>query len=51
MQKLHGKARFEEPLAAYIDKPQEKPTLVPVSDKRPAMPTAKNDFREENKDE
>ena len=51
MQKLLGKARFEELLAAYLEKPQGKPTLVPVSDKRPAMNTAKNDFMEENKDE
>jgi hypothetical protein len=51
MQKLLGKPRFDELLAAYIDKPQGKPTLVPVSDKRPAMNTAKNDFMEENKDE
>ena len=40
MQKLLGKSRFDELLAAYIDKPQGKPTLVPVSDKRPAMTTA-----------
>jgi hypothetical protein len=32
---------------AYIEKPQGKPTLVPESDKRPAMNTAKNDFMEE----
>lgn len=48
MQKLLGKSRFEELLAAYIEKPQGKPTLVPESDKRPAMNTAKNDFTEEN---
>ena len=34
-------------VAAYIEKPQGKPTLVPESDKRPAMNTAKNDFMEE----
>mgnify|MGYP000847446377 FL=1 len=51
MQKLLGKARFEELLSTYLEKPQGKPTLVPVSDKRPAMNTAKNDFMEENKDE
>jgi hypothetical protein len=48
MQKLLGKSRFNELLAAYIEKPQGKPTLVPESDKRPAMNTAKNDFMEEN---
>ena len=47
MQKLLGKIRFEELLAPYIEKPQGKPTLVPESDKRPAMNTAKNDFMEE----
>ena len=48
MQKLLGKSRFDELLAAYIEKPPGKPTLVPESDKRPAMNTAKNDFMEEN---
>ncbi len=47
MQKLLGKSRFEELLAAYIEKPQGKPTLVPENDKRPVMNTAKNDFMEE----
>lgn len=47
MQKLLGKTRFEELLAPYTEKPQGKPTLVPESDKRPAMNTAKNDFTEE----
>jgi hypothetical protein len=47
MQKLLGKSRFDELLSAYIEKPQGKPTLVPESDKRPAMNTAKNDFMEE----
>lgn len=48
MQKLLGKTRFEELLAPYIEKPQGKPTLVPESDKRPAMNTAKTDFMEES---
>ena len=47
MQKMLGKSRFEELLAPYIEKPQGKPTLVPESDKRPAMNTAKNDFMED----
>ena len=51
MQKLLGKSRFDELLTAYIEKPQGKPTLVPESDKRPAMNTAKNDFMEENDNE
>ena len=48
MQKMLGKTRFEELLAPYLEKSQGKPTLVPASDKRPAMNTAKNDFMEEN---
>jgi hypothetical protein len=48
MQKLLGKSRFDELLSVYIEKPQGKPTLVPESDKRPVMNTAKNDFMEEN---
>lgn len=48
MQKLLGKSRFDELLAAYIEKPQGKPTLVPESDKRSVMNTAKNDFMEDN---
>lgn len=47
MKKMLGKARFDELLTAYIEKPQGKPTLVPESDKRPAMNTAKNDFMED----
>lgn len=47
MQKPLGKTKFEELLSSYIEKPQGKPTLVPESDKRPAMNTAKNDFMEE----
>ena len=54
MLKLLGKSRFDELLAAYVEKPQGKPTLVPESDKRPAYEhaqrneQAKNDFMEEN---
>ena len=47
MQKMLGKARFDELLTAYIEKPQGKPTLVPESDNRPAMNTAKKDFSED----
>ena len=47
MQKRLGKSRFDELLTAYIEKPQGKPTLVPESDKRPAMNNAKTDFMEE----
>ena len=47
MTSLLGKKRFSELLDGYITKPQGKPTLVPESDKRPAMNTAKDDFSEE----
>lgn len=51
LQKLLGKTRFDELLTGLIEKPQGKPTLVPESDKRPAMNNAKNDFMEENDNE
>ena len=47
MQKMLGKTKFNELLGDFIEKPQGKPTLVPESDKRPEMNTAKNDFMEE----
>jgi len=47
MQKRLGKAKFEELLGSLIHRPQGKPTLVPESDKRPAITTAKADFYEE----
>ena len=37
MTKLLGKKRFEELLGDYVHKPEGKPTLVPESDKRPAL--------------
>ena len=46
MLKLLGKSRFDELLSPYIEKPQGKPTLVPESDKRPAMSPAAADFKE-----
>lgn len=48
MQKLMGKTKFEEILGNLIYKPPGKPTLVPKSDKRPAMNVAdaKNEFNE-----
>lgn len=46
MTSLIGKKRFTEILGSYIEKPQGKPTLVPESDKRPAMNTAQQDFNE-----
>lgn len=49
MEKLLGKKRFNEILGGLVKKPPGKPTLVPVSDKRPEITTgtAKNDFMEE----
>lgn len=48
MQKLMGKANFEEILGDLIYKPPGKPTLVPNTDKRPAMnvTNAENEFDE-----
>jgi len=48
MTTLLGKKRFEEILGGFIEKPQGKPTLVPESDKRPSINTAKQDFKEDN---
>lgn len=48
MQKMLGKAKFEELLGAFIYKPQGKPTLVAASDNRTIINTAKNDFKEDN---
>jgi hypothetical protein len=46
MTALLGKKRFEETLSAYIEKPQGKPVLVPVADKRQEYTanTAADDF-------
>lgn len=46
MTSLLGKAKFNELLGGLIEKPQGKPTLVPESDKRQALNTAKDDFME-----
>lgn len=47
MQKLLGKARFDELLSGLIEKSKGKLTLVPESDKRPAVSTATLDFKDE----
>jgi hypothetical protein len=47
MEALLGKKRFVEVLGELVIKPQGKPTLVPISDKRPAIASsAKADFGE-----
>lgn len=50
LQKVLGKKGVAKYLEAYIDKPEGKPTLVPDSDKRPAINTVEtmaNEFEDE----
>lgn len=47
MTALLGKKKFEELLGGLIMKPPGKPTLVSDKDKRPALNTANDDFKEE----
>jgi hypothetical protein len=47
MERLMGKKKFQEVLGGLIEKPPGKPTLVPETDKRPAINTsAKHEFME-----
>ena len=46
MTTLLGKKRFDELLGGLIYKPPGKPALVPASDKRPAINSAKDDFND-----
>ena len=48
MERLMGRKTFDETLGGLIVKPQGNPTLVPVSDKRPAIhfTNAKLDFND-----
>ncbi len=48
MEKLMGKKTFAETLGSLVVKPAGKPTLVPASDKRPAINTvdAEHDFND-----
>ena len=50
MQKLMGKKNFEVILGDLIVKPKGKPTLVPVTDKRPAIDVtnANEEFKQED---
>ena len=52
MQRLMGKDRFEEILGGLITKAPGRPTLVPISDKRPVMnvSNAINDYNEIKED-
>ena len=50
LQKVLGKKGVAEYLEVYIDKPEDKPALVPESDKRPAINTVEtmmNEFEDE----
>ena len=46
MSRALGKKKFEELLGGLVYKPSGTPTLVPDSDRRPAMNTAADDFEE-----
>ena len=48
MEKLMGKQTFKDVLGGLVIKPAGRPTLVPASDKRPAITTvgANHDFNE-----
>ena len=48
MEKLMGKKTFTDVLGALVEKPKGRPTLVPASDKRPAITIsdAKTDFKD-----
>ena len=50
MEKLMGKQEFSEVLSGLIIKPAGKPTLVPITDKRPAMTNVNIDFNEIQED-
>ena len=47
MEKLLGKKQFGVLLEPFIAKAPGKPTLVPISDKRPEYSAASADFKEE----
>ena len=50
MEKLMGKQEFAEVLSGLIIKPAGKPTLVPITDKRPATTNVNIDFNEIQED-
>lgn len=46
MEKLVGKKKLNELIGDFIEKPPGKPTLAPITDKRPVFNKAKEDFKE-----
>ena len=46
MEKLMGRQDFAKILGGLVAKPAGKPTLVPISDKRPPISSVQNDFHE-----
>lgn len=48
LEKLAGKKQFAAICGEFIEKPQGKPTLVPESDKRPAIDPVADDFKDIN---
>ncbi len=51
MEKMLGKKVFGELLSGLVSRPEGKPTLVPVSDKRPEMKNATIEFADKNESE
>ena len=47
MTNMLGRKRFSDILGDFVYKPAGKPVLVPLTDKRPKLNTAKEDFTEE----
>lgn len=51
LEKVIGKKMFTAIANPYIDKPQGKPTLVPVTDRRPELNLAAQEFADDLKEE
>ena len=51
LEKAIGKKMFTAIANPYIDKPQGKPTLVPVTDRRPELNLAAQEFADDLKEE
>lgn len=50
IQRMLGKRRFDELLGSLVEKPQDRPMLIPQGDKRPPMGDAKTDFNDKEED-